>query len=124
MPAKWDDLSEKQMLLALIHLSPPTGAIWSKAASMLGEDYTGEAVRQKYMKMKKAAGAQWGEVEIGKGETPVKKGGKKAAGENKSTGKRKSKKDVEDAEGDDAEESPSKKVKAENEKSGGSDEEV
>lgn len=80
------------------------------------------------MKLKKAAGAQWGDVEVegGEGKTPVKRGGgKKATGEMKTgSAKRKAKKDVDEGgeAKDGGEESPPKKAKVE--KSGESEDEV
>ncbi|KAF2171122.1 hypothetical protein M409DRAFT_19093 [Zasmidium cellare ATCC 36951] len=127
-PSKWDDASERQMLLALIHLNPPTRVSFGRVGEMLDADFTGEAIRQKYMKLKKAAGAQWGNVEVdgGEGKTPVKRGGgKKAAGETKTgSAKRKAKKDVDEGgePEENSEESPSKKVKVE--RSGENEDEV
>lgn len=83
---------------------------------------------QRYAKIKKAAAAQWGDIDSaggeGEGKTPVKRGAKKAAGEKKSaSGKRKAKKDAEEDGNEDQQddqESPSKKVKTE--KTGGESE--
>lgn len=45
MPAKWDDETEKTMLLALLHLNPPANPSYAKIAGMIGSDFTAESVR-------------------------------------------------------------------------------
>ncbi|KAK4501812.1 hypothetical protein PRZ48_007621 [Zasmidium cellare] len=121
MPVKWDDETEKKLLMAIIHVmgaGAPTPN-WNTVASLMGPDYTAEGIRHKFTKgLKKQAANQFGEVEDGGSKTPVKRGGgKKANGEKSATGsKRKAKKAAsEDDDEDDVEETPSKKVKAEKE---------
>ncbi|KAF2171121.1 hypothetical protein M409DRAFT_19092 [Zasmidium cellare ATCC 36951] len=130
MPVKWDDETEKKLLMAIIHvMGASTPSInWNTVASLMGDEYTAEGIRQKFTKgLKKQAANQFGDVPgDGRSKTPVKRsgGGKKAAGEKAaaaSGSKRKAKKAAADWEEggneDDVEETPSKKAKIEEEKS-------
>ncbi|KAF2171123.1 hypothetical protein M409DRAFT_19094 [Zasmidium cellare ATCC 36951] len=109
----WDDAEQKKLLFAMVTLlQAGKSASWENVATMLGEGHGANAVRQQWAKIKKDCGGHVGTIVDGDGEgTPAKSKprAKKAASE-KSTGKRKGKKDVDEDDGGDDEESPSKKA--------------
>ncbi|KAI5365349.1 hypothetical protein Slin14017_G052390 [Septoria linicola] len=127
MPVAWDDAKERQFLLTIIHVANPGAPNWNKVAELMnaqaggGSDYVGNALRQRFAKMKKDAQDQNGTMpaaddEAAAPKTPGKRGGgKKTNSETpaKSTGKRKSKKEEPKDDGEDESASPSKKVKTE-----------
>ncbi|KAF2208358.1 hypothetical protein CERZMDRAFT_87748 [Cercospora zeae-maydis SCOH1-5] len=129
MPVTWDDTKERQFLMAIIHVSNTGSQNWNQIANLLNaqnstEDFVGNALRQKFAKMKKTADEQHGPLPAASADgappkTPSSsRTTKKTTGETpaSSTGKRKSKKSVAEDTKDDEEDgsgSPKKKVKTE-----------
>ncbi|CAK3834153.1 Hypothetical predicted protein [Lecanosticta acicola] len=62
MGKSWDDASEKQLLLSVIHVLNVTAPDWNRVAAMMGEGYTASAVMQKFNKIKKACKEQYGDA--------------------------------------------------------------
>ncbi|KAH9827873.1 hypothetical protein Tdes44962_MAKER09584 [Teratosphaeria destructans] len=122
MPSPWNDATDRQLLLTIIHLTAPSLPKWDQVATMMGDGFTAESVRQHFQKLRKEAKAQLGEpdrVTPGAGGpkgTPRKSAACETAGgtPSKSTGKRKSKTNTAvDPEDADEHASPTKKIKAE-----------
>ncbi|CAK1365820.1 hypothetical protein CB0940_09713 [Cercospora beticola] len=97
MPVNWDETKERQFLLAIITANPVTPN-WDQVAQMLNtqsgtDDYVGNALRQKFAKLKKNATDQYGDFGAAAtaAPTPAKK-----------TTKRKSAKKEDDEEGEPA----------------------
>ncbi|KAK4899292.1 hypothetical protein LTR27_003524 [Elasticomyces elasticus] len=108
MPGPWNDATDRQLLLSIIHLTNNTLPKWDKVAEMMGDGYTAESTRQHFQKIRKETKSKFGEPG-----TPAK--GKAANGDTtKSTGKRKGTDTAADDHDDD--ESPSKKPKGEGKK--------
>ncbi|KAK5713146.1 hypothetical protein LTR15_011508 [Elasticomyces elasticus] len=102
MPGPWNDATDRQLLLSIIHLTNTTLPKWDKVAEMMGDGYTAESTRQHFQKIRKETNSK----SSGPG-TPIPG---KAVKTPKSTGKRKGA----DTAGDhDDDESPSKKPKGE-----------
>ncbi|KAM3417895.1 hypothetical protein BST61_g6115 [Cercospora zeina] len=129
MPVNWDDTKERQFLMAIIHVSNTSSQNWNQIANLLNtqsgtEDYVGNALRQKFAKMKKTVEEQYGPLPATSADgappkTPsTSRTSKKATGETsaKGAGKRKAKKaateDTKDEE-EDGSGSAEKKVKTE-----------
>ncbi|KAK5706798.1 hypothetical protein LTR97_001790 [Elasticomyces elasticus] len=106
MPGPWNDATDRQLLLSIIHLTNTTLPKWDKVAEMMGDGYTAESTRQHFQKIRKETKTKFGEPG-----TPVAGKTGKAAKMPKSTGKRKG--DHDTAGDHDDEESPSKKPKGE-----------
>ncbi|KAI7241357.1 hypothetical protein KC343_g11491 [Hortaea werneckii] len=121
MPSSpWNDATDRQLLLAIIHLTVPQTPKWDEVAAIMGNGFTAEAVRQHFQKMRKDSRAQLGEP------ATTKKGGNstkntprkpKATNGNGETpgksGKRKEATNGPEEADDDESESPTKKMKAE-----------
>ncbi|KAK5129528.1 hypothetical protein LTR08_003187 [Meristemomyces frigidus] len=129
MPGPWNDATDRQLLLSIIHLSAPQLPQWNQVAALMGEGYTAESTRQHFQKMRKDCKAKFGDLGNATPgpetkSTPRKSKTAKANGEtpSKSTGKRKSKKDVADEQDDEEVQSPSKKVKSDCAGHGGEEE--
>lgn len=47
MPVKWDDESEKNLLLCILHVLGPQAPTpnWKQVAALMGPEYTGEGIR-------------------------------------------------------------------------------
>lgn len=45
MPAVWDDTMTKQLLLAVVHLSPPSAPDWDKVAAIVGGSTNGNGCK-------------------------------------------------------------------------------
>ncbi|PPJ61188.1 hypothetical protein CBER1_10762 [Cercospora berteroae] len=105
MPVNWDDAKERQLLLAIISANP-VSPNWEQVANMLNaqsgtQDCIGNALRQKFAKLKKTAEDQYGGFAAA-APTPVKK----------TTIKRKAAKKEDDQDGkEDESAAPKKKAK-------------
>ncbi|KAI9774808.1 MAG: hypothetical protein M1840_000024 [Geoglossum simile] len=53
MPSVWDVGQEKKLLLAIIDLTNPKPPQWPRVAEKLGPQYTAEACRQHYQKIRR-----------------------------------------------------------------------
>ncbi|KAK4548442.1 hypothetical protein LTR36_009352 [Oleoguttula mirabilis] len=120
MPGPWNDSTDRQLLLTIIHLSAPKLPDWSQVAKLMGDGYTAESTRQHFQKMRKSCKTEFGEPGSGTPAPATKgtPGTPKAAKANvktpgKSTGKRKGKGGGDAGQDDDEDQSPSKKVKSE-----------
>ncbi|KAI7352443.1 hypothetical protein KC320_g4467 [Hortaea werneckii] len=121
MPSSpWNDATDRQLLLAIIHLTAPQLPKWDEVAAMMGNGFTAEAVRQHFQKMRKDSRAQLGEPATSKKggnstkSTPRKPKAPSGNGETPSkAGKRKEVSTGPGEADDDESESPSKKMKAE-----------
>ncbi|KAI7085759.1 hypothetical protein KC356_g5584 [Hortaea werneckii] len=121
MPSSpWNDATDRQLLLAIIHLTAPQLPKWDQVAAMMGNGFTAEAVRQHFQKMRKDSRAQLGETATTKKggnstkSTPRKPKAPTGNGETPSkSGKRKEASNGPDEADDDDMESPTKKMKAE-----------
>ncbi|KAI6861010.1 hypothetical protein KC317_g10002 [Hortaea werneckii] len=111
MPSSpWNDATDRQLLLAIIHLTAPQLPKWDEVAAMMGNGFTAEAVRRAQLgepaTSKKGGNSTKStprkpKAPNGNGETPSKAGKRKEV----STGPGEA--------DDDESESPSKKMKAE-----------
>ncbi|GAB7362082.1 hypothetical protein MBLNU230_g2116t1 [Neophaeotheca triangularis] len=112
---KWNDEKDRQLLMAIIHLTDAPRPDWSTVATMMGDAYTKESVRQHFQKLQKEVKAQYGDAGTAAGgDTPNKSPTKSKAKTPKSTTKKPAakKRKVEEADMDDVEESPSKSAAA------------
>ncbi|RMY88876.1 hypothetical protein D0864_06554 [Hortaea werneckii] len=119
MPSSpWNDATDRQLLLAIIHLTAPQLPKWDEVAAMMGNGFTAEAPT--FPKMRKDSRAQLGEPATSKKggnstkSTPRKPKAPNGNGETPSkAGKRKEVSTGPGEADDDESESPSKKMKAE-----------
>ncbi|KAI7304491.1 hypothetical protein KC315_g15140 [Hortaea werneckii] len=122
MPSSpWNDATDRQLLLTIINLTAPQLPKWDQVAAIMGDGFTAESVRQHFQKMRKDSRTQLGEP------TSAKKGGNstkstprkptKAPNGNGQTpsksAKRKEASNGPDEADEDDMESPTKKMKAE-----------
>ncbi|KAI7549954.1 hypothetical protein KC331_g3495 [Hortaea werneckii] len=122
MPSSpWNDATDRQLLLTIINLTAPQLPKWDQVAAIMGDGFTAESVRQHFQKMRKDSRTQLGEP------TSTKKGGNstkstprkptKAPNGNGQTpsksAKRKEASNGPDEADEDDMESPTKKMKAE-----------
>ena len=60
MPVNWDDSNKFRLLLALIEsMEVSKMPSWDAVAAKMGSEFTGQAVRQQYQKLKKNAAAEF-----------------------------------------------------------------
>lgn len=112
----WNDSTKYRLLLAIISAMDVKAPDWAVVAQKMGEDYTPEAVRQQYQKIKRNCNTELASSDGASAPaTPHKRGSKAANGDTpaKATTGKRGKARADSAEDDDAE-SPTKKVKKEN----------
>ncbi|KAK3673547.1 hypothetical protein LTR78_006451 [Recurvomyces mirabilis] len=119
----WTDAADRQLLLAIIHLTAPQLPKWDQVADLMGDGFTAESVRQHFQKLRKESKAELGDAtgvaanekgNLPTNSTPRKPKVAKDATPAKSTGKRKGMKNLgHDGDDDEDDASPSKKVKGE-----------
>ncbi|KAK3068572.1 hypothetical protein LTR53_013755 [Teratosphaeriaceae sp. CCFEE 6253] len=56
----WNDTTDRQLLLTIIHLTGTALPKWDQVASLMGEGFTSESTRQHFQKMRKECKTKFG----------------------------------------------------------------